>query len=249
MACKKEVQATKEKVIPKEVLKTDSKKELSYNEQIKIMKDTMPKNCILSNDIQFINDSILKGKFRLDISKYEGQKDYKGNDCYPIIDKKKKVYENYADFGFKDLGDLNGDGKTDSVFILRPLNWCEENHGKSYYFTDNKIPRIESDSFCCELEFLFNLGDIDEDGGNEIAEYQTSCVSRYKAVRIWTFKDGQWKLVNTFAYVVDNGKYDIFKDFYKLYKKISKNKFKFLEISDMLADGKAVMEWKTITMK
>ncbi|MCF6129068.1 hypothetical protein L1S35_05235 [Flavobacterium sp. AS60] len=245
LACKKETEKTE----IKKVSNTNLAKELSYDEQIKIMKDTMPKNSVLSNDIQFINDSILKGKFKLDISMYEGQKDYKGGDCYPEIEKKKKVYERYADFGFKDLGDLNGDEKNDSVFILYPLNWCEENHGKSYYFTNNNIPRIESDSFCCELEYLFNIGDIDEDGGNELAEYKTSCTSRYKAVRFWTFKNGKWKEINTFTHMVENGKYDIFKDFDKLYKKTGKSKFKFLEISDVFANGKLVMEWKSVTMK
>lgn len=245
LACKKEP----EKTGNKKVSNTNLDKELSYDERIKIMKDTMPKNSILSNDIKFINDSILKGKFKLDISMYENQKDNKGDDCYPKIEKKKKVYECYSDFGFKDLGDLNGDGKNDSVFILYPLNWCEENHGKSYYFTDNNIPRIESDSFCCELEFLFNIGDIDEDGSNELAEYKTSCASRYKGVKFWTFKNGKWKEINSFTHMVDNGKYDVFKDFHKLYKKVGKGKFKFMEISDELENGDLVMEWKTITMK
>lgn len=224
-------------------------KELSYEERVKLWKDTIPNNSILSNDIEFINDSILKGKFKLDISKYEGQKDSGGNDCYPKIEKKKDVYKNYADLSFKDLGDLNGDGKNDSVFILYPLNWCEENYGKSYYFTDNSIPRIESESFCCEPKYLVNIGDIDDDGGNELAEYKTSCTSRFKAVCFWTFKNGKWKEIATFRHMVDNGKYDFFKDFNKLFTKTGKSKFKFLEISDQFADGKLVMEWKTVKME
>lgn len=234
LACKNE---------PKKIEKRTVTKELSYKERIEFWTDSIPDHSILSNDIKFINDSILKGKFKLDISKYEVE------NCYPKIEKKQKVYKDYTSFGFKDLGDLNGDGKNDSIFILEPLNWCEENNGKSYYFTDNAIPRIESDSFCCELGFMFNIGDIDEDGGNELAEYKTSCTSRYKAVGFWTLKKGKWKSIGTFTHMVDNGKYDIFKDFDKLFKKISKNKFEFLEISDELANGNLVTEWKTVTMK
>lgn len=234
LACNNESQKTKKKVLHGK---------LSYKERVQFWKDSIPNSSILSNDIEFINDSILKGKFKLDISKYEVE------DCYPIIEKKKEVYEDYVNFGFKDLGDLNGDGKSDSVFILEPLNWCEENNGKSYYFTDNNIPRIESVSFCCELEFIFNIGDIDEDGANELAEYKTSCASRYKSVSFWSLKNGKWKEIGNFTHMIDNGSYDIFKNFDKLFKKTDKNKFKFLEISDELANGELVMEWKTITMK
>ena len=222
--------------------KKESRK-LSHKERIEFLKDSIPNSLILSNDIEFINDSILNGKFKLDISKYDSE------DCYPKIEKKKEVYEDYTDFGFKDLGDLNGDGKNESVFVLSPLNWCEENYGKSYYFTDNSIPRIESDSFCCEPSFLMNIGDIDEDGGNELAEYKTSCTSRYKSVSFWTFKNGKWKLLGNFTHMVDNGKYDIFKDFDKLFKKTNKSKFEFLEIKDEFENGDLLMEWKTVTIK
>ena len=147
----------------------------------------------------------------------------------------------------KNLGDLNGDGKNDSVFILPSLGWCEE--GQSYYFTDNKIPRILTDSNCCHIESIFSIGDIDEDGGNEIAEYYSSCASNFKYIDIWTLKVNKWKLVDKFAFFYNNGKYEAIKDFNKLYQKIAKNKFRFLEISDMRANGEVVMEWKTVTME
>jgi hypothetical protein len=245
-SCKKEKEKTG---FEKGISKSDSAKEISLEDWTKMMNDKIPKDYVLSNDIQFINDSILKGRFTLDISMYGHEKDREGGDCYPVTQEKKKVLEDYADFGYKNLGDLNGDGKKEAVFILRPLTFCEENRGESYYFTDNKIPRIESDSFCCHLESIFSIGDIDEDGGNEIAEYNSSCTSNYKSFRIWTFKKDKWKLVDTFIYFYSNGKYEVFKDFPKLYKKIGKSKFRFLEISDQLANGDAVMEWKTVTME
>lgn len=40
-----------------------------------------------------------------------------------------------------------------------------------------------------------------------------------------------------------------FIDFHRLYKKISKNKFKFLEISDMRANGELILKWNIVTMK
>lgn len=252
LACKNEVEKTERKTADKKVVsKPNSSNKLSYAEEIEKLKISKPKKSILSNDIQFINDSILKGKFKLDISKYELENSKK--ECFPTIMAKEGFYEYSVEADrtstkeFKNLGDLNGDGKNESVFILPSLGWCEE--GQSYYFTDNKIPRILTNSNCCHTESLFSIGDIDEDGGNEIAEYYSSCASNFKYIDIWTLKENKWKLVDKFAFFYNNGKYEAFKDFHKLYKKISKNKFKFLEISDMRGNGELVMEWKTVTMK
>ncbi|WP_281228652.1 hypothetical protein [Flavobacterium aquiphilum] len=251
-SCKNEVEKTERKTTYKKVTsKPSSPKRLSYQEVIETLKISKPKNSILSNDIQFINDSVLKGKFKLDISRYELENSKKN--CFPTIVEKEYFYEYSLEADkvfikkFKNLGDLNGDGKNDSTFILPGLGWCEE--GQSYYFTDNKIPRIESNSNCCHLEGIFSIGDIDEDGGNEIAEYNSSCASNFKVFKIWTLKNGKWKLIENFTFFYNNGKYEAFKDFHKLYKKTAKNKFKFLEIADMLGNGEIVMQWKTVTMK
>jgi hypothetical protein len=251
-ACKNEVDKIGRKSADKKLVsKPNSRKKLSYEEEVEKLKNSKPKKSILSNDIQFINDSILKGKFKLDISRYELEDSKKG--CLPTIMEKQDFYEHSVEADrsstkeFKNLGDLNADGKNDFVFILPSLVWCEE--GQSYYFTDNKIPRILTDSNCCHVENVFSIGDVDEDGGNEIAEYYSSCASNFKYIDIWTLKENKWKLVDKFAFFYNNGKYEAFKDFHKLYKKISKNKFKFLEISDMRANGEAVMQWKTVTMK
>ena len=217
---------------------------MSFEEQVKSIKDHTPKYSVISNDILYINDSILKGKFKLDISKYE--EDNKKNKCYPERISKKVISEFYNQ-GFKNLGDLNGDKKEDLVFVLHALNSCED--GDSYYFTDNNIPRIQTESYCCHTESIFSIGDIDEAGGNEIAEYYSSCTSNFKSFRIWTLKDNKWKFIKQFGFFYNNGKYEAFKDFNKLYKKISKNKFKFLEISDMRANGEMVKEWQTVTIE
>lgn len=245
LACKNEVENK-----PSISQKSLSEK-LTYDEQIAKLKANKPRNSILSNDIEFINDSILKGKFKLNISRYELEN--KKKNCFPVILKKEEFYEFSLEAyrttkkEFKIIGDINADGKDESVFILPGLGWCEE--GQSYYFTDNKIPRIQTESNCCHIESIFSIGDIDEDGGNEIAEYNSSCSSNFKIINIWTLKNNKWKLVEQFDFYINNGKYEAFKDFHKLYKKTAKSKFKFLEISDRRANGEAVMEWKTIKMK
>ena len=143
---------------------------LLYQEQIIAIKNTTSKDFVLSNDIDFINDSILKGKFKLNISKYELENE--SYDCYPIRVSKKEIKEFYNE-NFENLGDLNNDKKDDYAFYLHSLNYCEE--GDSYYFSDNNIPRIENESNCCHSKSLFSIGDIDEDGGNQIAQYYSSC--------------------------------------------------------------------------
>lgn len=234
--------------IKTETIKTSEKKtkafpKLSYQEQIIAIKNATSKDSILSNDINYINDSILKGKFKLSISKYEVESEK--NNCYPIRISKKEIKEFYSE-KLENLGDLNNDKKDDFTFFLHSLNYCED--GDSYYFTDNNIPRIKTDSNCCHSKSLFSIGDIDEDGGNEIGQYYSSCTSGYKSIYIWTLKKGKWIEVARFTHLL-NDEYKIFDDFHKLYKKISKGKFKFLEISDVNAKGELQKEWKTIIMK
>lgn len=234
---KKSVPKTDSRVV---VSKPKPQKKRSYDEQLKTIKNGTSKDSILSNDIQFINNSILKGKFKLDISKYEAEG--KKKECYPIR-LQKKLFDEFYNEGFYNLGDLNGDKKADSVFVLHALNYCEE--GDSYYFTDNNIPRIITDSNCCHPTNIINIGDIDEDGKSEIAEYYSSCASRYKSITIYSLKNNKWKKIKSFSFML-NDKYTIDKDFKKLFKKTSKNHLKYFVISDITTEGKLVTEWKKI---
>lgn len=252
LACKNEVIKTKNfKKYKTNIPKTTLSKKAFYDVQLSKLKANKPNTSILSNDIQFINDSILLGKFKLDISRYDLENKKKG--CFPIVLEKEEFYEYSLEAKrttkkeFKLLGDINADGKEDFVFILPNLGWCEE--GQSYYFTDNKIPRIQTESNCCHIESIFSIGDIDEDGGIEIAEYYSSCAGNFKIISIRTLKKNEWKLVEQFEFYYNNGKYEAFKDFDKLYKKVAKNEFKFLEISDFRANGEVAMKWKTVKMK
>jgi hypothetical protein len=244
-ACKKEVEKLESKSTNKKTItKTNRYEKHSYDEKIKSLKSSMPKNSILSNDIQFINDSILKGKFKLDISQYEIENAKKN--CFPTILKKEEFYEYSLEADrnstkqFKNLGDLNGDGKNESVFILPGLGWCEE--GQSYYFTDNKIPRIVTDSNCCHPESIIYIGDIDEDGNMEIAEYYSSCASRYKAITIYSIKNSKWNEIKSFSFVL-NDEYSIEKDFKKLFRKTSKNHLECYEIKDVNIENELVASW------
>lgn len=200
--------------------------------------NTISKDSVFSNDIKFIQNSILKGKYDVDLKYFKSS-----DNCPP---QKYKIQDLIDEFeGFQNVGDIDKDGKDDFVFILRAINFCEE--GNSYYFSNPNIPRILTESNCCHPDSIFSIGDIDEDGSNEIAQYYSGCASRYKHFNIWTFKNNQWKEITEINFCL-NDKYEQFKDFHKLYKKVSKNKFQFLEISDVLGNGEIVKEWKTIEM-
>lgn len=240
VSCESRKEAKTKTDSPTISLKSKSPKKVSYDEQLKAIKKGTSKDSVLSNDIQFINDFILKTKFKLDISEYEAEG--KKKKCYPIR-LSKKLFNEFYNEGFNNLGDLNGDKKADSVFVLHALNYCEE--GDSYYFTDNSIPRIITDSNCCHPTSIINIGDIDEDGKSEIAEYYSSCASRYKAITIYSLKNNKWKEIKSFSFVL-NDKYTIEKDFKKLFKKTSKNHLKYFVISDITVDGKLITEWKNI---
>lgn len=238
-SCKKETENKDRKI----VAKPNVWKKLSYEEQVKKIKESTSKDSILSNDIQFINDSVLKGKFQLDISKYEIENSKKK--CYPIR-LKKNIFNEFYNEGFESLGDLNGDKKSDSVFVLPSLSYCEE--GDSYYFTNNNIPRILTDSNCCHPKNIINIGDIDEDGNMEIAEYYSSCASRYKVITIYSLKNSKWNEIKSFSFVL-NDEYSIQKDFKKLFRKISKNYIEYYEIEDVNIKNELVASWKKIKIQ
>ncbi|MGB8190356.1 MAG: hypothetical protein WCF67_00495, partial [Chitinophagaceae bacterium] len=148
--------------------------------------------------------------------------------------------------GLNNVGDIDKDGKNDYVFVLNPLNRCEE--GQSYYFSNSEIPRIETDSYCCHPKSVFSIGDIDEDGKSELGQYYSSCASRYKAITVWSLKGGKWKEIKSFSYVL-NDKYRLFIDFQKLFNKAAKGKLSYLEISDVDVKGRLVSQWKSGTVK
>lgn len=195
---------------------------------------------VLANDQDFINRSVLKGKFLVKLSQYDTSST---KFCLPDKLSARQMTEEFE--GFRNVGDIDNDNREDFVFVLAPINRCEE--GQSYYFSNPGIPRISTDSNCCHPESIFSIGDIDEDGRNELGEYYSSCASRYKAITIWTLKEGKWKEVETFSYVLNN-EYKVLKDFNSMSLKISKGTFKFLEIKDVDINGRLVAKWRTVRM-
>jgi hypothetical protein len=132
----------------------------------------------------------------------------------------------------KRLGDLNNNHKIDSVFVLPPLNFCED--GQSYYFTDPILPRLQTDSYWCHPSNLFSVGDIDENGVCEIGEYYSSCASRYKLLCVYSLINAKWEQVGQCTFDLGYSKYNI--NFKSYVRKTGKGNFQMLEITDLTED-------------
>jgi hypothetical protein len=198
-----------------------------YHDSTLYLQKLVPaQNSVFSNDYSYYQDSILK--LQNGLIAYYFRK-YNSDSCPPVTYSKKNLLESYE--GFKNVGDLNHNLRPDSVFVLNPINWCEENYGQSYYFTDTTLPRLKTDSYCCHPSSIFSVGDIDEDGIEEIGEYYTSCTSKYKSLIVYSLKNGGWKRVGQCAYDL---RYSEYEANYKSYiKKLKKDSFAMLEITDL----------------
>ncbi|WP_314511884.1 hypothetical protein [Xanthocytophaga agilis] len=154
-------------------------------------------------------------------------KQYHHNRCVPITYAKHMLRESFE--GYKNLGDVNNDKKNDTIFILPPLDVCE--NGQSYYFTDTKLPRLETESVCCHPGNFFKGPDIDEDGICEVGFFYSSCASRYKSVHLFRLKDNQWEKIAA-------SEFDLFTQnpskvkFETLVRKLAKNKFQMRNFLD-----------------
>ena len=130
------------------------------------------------------------------------------------------------------LGDINFDDCIEFVYVLPPLTDCED--GKSYYFSDTNFGRISTDSYCCHTSWLISVGDIDEDGICELGQLYSSCASRYKSLLVLSFKNGIWNEIG--QCIFDLNYSDLEKEFGEYIVKTSKNRFKMLEITDLVQD-------------
>jgi hypothetical protein len=163
---------------------------------------------------------------------------YQPNTCAVIAYKNSALKEDFEEP--KAIKSLYGNKRNDTVIVIPPFNHCDD--GDSYCFYDRKLPRLQTDSYCCHPKSLFVLPDIDEDGVKEIGIYYSSCSSRFKALIIYSLKHGEWKEIasSTFdTFMKDPDKVQ----FATLVKKISRGKFKICDF----ADGKT--KWEAITMK
>ena len=130
----------------------------------------------------------------------------------------------------KAIGDINGDKIIDSIQLMPELIYSSENgyeEGISIVFSDPKIPRIKVNSMCVNFDFLFPVGDIDEDGWLELGQYYTSCASRYKAlILLKCNKKDQWD-------EVEHCSYDTYfpePHFSTRIRKVGKNQYELTEI-------------------
>ncbi len=139
---------------------------------------------------KYLTDSIPKGYKSLIfnvLKKYD-----RPNQVPMEFEPRHQVYIKSTFEGFKNLGDLNGDDRPDSVFFLDPFHYGDIDSGQSYYFTDTSLPRIPSDSYCCHINNVFVLPDIAENKTRELGIYYSSCASRYKSIRYYILKNGGW---------------------------------------------------------
>ncbi|RPE08039.1 hypothetical protein EGT74_13275 [Chitinophaga lutea] len=140
------------------------------------------------------------------------------------------------------LGDLNGNGQPDTVFVLPELSSATD-EGYSYYFTDTSLPRLPANTYCCHPSQLFMLDDMDEDGVREVGTYFTSCASRFKTLIVYSLENNDWQ---------EKGRsvFDIFYNhpgstvFPNYIRKKDKGKFEMLEYTDAgNRHGQPVRRW------
>ena len=220
---------------------TDKPKDQTPQQETKITKKT-PINIIVSHDSLLSNDYIFYGdsifpKHRNLIKQIVDK--YKNDTCALMSYSKKDLTENFS--GYKALGDVNGDGKSDSVFVLPPMNWCDSGE-QTFYFTDIALPRLNSGSSCAHADNVFKTVDIDEDGFCEIGFYYSSCASRYKSLLLYKYKNNQWQEIATADFDVLTQDPDKVK-LEDLVQKISKNEFRIKNF----IDGKKY--WDTVLLK
>lgn len=181
-------------------------------------------------DYAFFSDSVLPGHkaiLKYYFSKYESHWQF---------DERKEIKEEFE--GLHYLGNIKNDHKKDSVFVL----------GQGYYFTDTTLSPLLTDSYCCHPSNIFLVGDIDEDGVSEIGQYYSSCVSHYKSLYVYSLKNKKWREIGHCVY--DLYYMDIKKPYSYFVKKVSKNKFKMLEITDLTNDKTKIgkRNWKQFSM-
>lgn len=190
---------------------------------------------ILNSNKQFFKDSLLKDNPGI-IDYYFLI--YQSDTCGILIHKNSDLKEEFE--GIKFITGIRTKNQKDTVFVMPTFNYCDD--GESYYFFDKTLPRLNTDSYCCHPDNFFVTSDIDEDGINEIGIFYSSCVSRYKSLRIYSLKQNSWKEIatSTFDIMTKDPTTVRYSD---LVRKIQRNKFKLCNFNE----GQII--WETITMK
>jgi hypothetical protein len=215
-------------------------KDTENNVESKISKTEKTNNnasviAIHNSNKQYLKDSLLLDNLGI-IDNYFSK--YQPDTWSTVIYTNAELKEDFE--GIIILKGIKIDKPNDTAFVMPLFNYCDD--GESYCFYDKTLPRLNTHSYCCHPDNLFVCSDIDEDGLNEIGIYYSSCSSRYKSLRIFSLKNGQWKEIGS-------SEFDILTQdpkkvrFDQLVKKVSKGTF---EICNFI-DGQT--KWETIMMK
>ncbi len=134
--------------------------------------------------------------------------------------------ENLSKFEEKFI-DINLDGKPEKI-ILKKVFENYNNEGfedfKYFVFDDPDSPQIKT-SNCANINDLFEIGDIDEDGDVELGMYYSGCTGRLKHIKVLSLVDNQWKEITSAIISARSME----PDFSERVVKIEKNKFKIYE--------------------
>jgi hypothetical protein len=190
---------------------------------------------VLKSNLDFFADSLLPGSKAI-IQCYI--KRYQPDTCVTLTYENSSLKEGFE--GVAAVRKIDGGNGRDSVFVVPPFNYCDD--GDSYCFKDMKLPRLHTDSYCCHPSNLFVVEDIDEDGIKEIGIFYSSCASRFKGLRVYSLKGGEWKQIGDATFDIftkDPGKVKLS----SLVRKVGKGKFKICNFNE----GKTT--WETITIK
>lgn len=92
-------------------------------------------------------------------------------------------------------GDFNGDGVSEKMWLVEPkLNeegdYCIDVCDSYIHFTNNRIPIIKITD--CLSGQLRNLGDLNDDGTDEIGILPVWFTSCWRSYLVWTFRNGKW---------------------------------------------------------
>jgi hypothetical protein len=186
-------------------------------------------------NIRYFTDTLVKDKNGI-VENY--LQTYKAESCGFWKHNKKELKENFE--GIRIVKGIKTNKIKDTIFVIPQFYDCDI--GESYCFFDKSLPRLLTDSECCQPDNLFIVEDIDEDGICEIGIYYSSCASTYKSLKIFSLKQKTWKEIGSSTFDVLTQDPTKVK-FESLVKKQTKNKFKICNFEE----GKT--EWKTITMK
>lgn len=161
-----------------------------------------------------------------------------------LIINTKDVLSDFDKFNtINNLGDINNDGIDDYVIAIPVLQYLKNNSiedGIRFEFSDTTIPAININVPCGHADFLFPLGDIDNDGFVELGKYYTSCVSRFKGLETITIKDGKWQKL---AQVIFDVAYEEPKKEERI-EDLTQGKFRMREITNYYNIDSVQDNWK-----